>query len=114
MTTTAKPTVIDRREWTGPYGLTGVSAIVDHPAHGRLLLSEGYGGENTPAGGCVRWRHGLVVRLLGGDTFQSLADGRWNEYVSLMEAACGGHDDSRPILPWDGNAIEAMAKRCGL
>jgi hypothetical protein len=37
------------------YGFDGTRAIVDTAKHGRILIEDGYGGEDTMKGGCVRW-----------------------------------------------------------
>lgn len=51
-------TVVESRTVERDYGFNGTEAVLDHPKHGRVLLCDGYGGENTLAGGAVRWSHG--------------------------------------------------------
>ena len=101
------------RDEVREYGMGGMIAIVDHPAHGRLLIADGYGGEDQIRGGAVRWEHGMVAQLQPGDTLAHL-DADWNGKVTLMDAVRHGHDDSRPVLDWHGRAIAALARAAKL
>lgn len=106
--------LIEKREVTRDYGFDGIDAIVDHPTHGRLLIMDGFGGTDTLKGGAVRWEHGMAIKLQDGDTIDGLINGEWNDYTTLMGAVIAGHDDSRPILEWDGDMVESVAKSVGL
>ena len=96
------------------YGFDGTQAIVDHPEHGRLLLTDGFGGMGDLRGGAVRWEHGLVVKLLPGDTLDGLRDAPWNEFCDTFDAVIKGYDDSRPVLNWHGPVVAALAAQAGL
>lgn len=89
-------------------------AIVDHPEHGRLLIAQGYGGNNDLRGGAYRWEHGSLFSLRPGDTFARLEGGEWNDEVNLYQAVVHGHDESRPVLEWPGYMMAAMAESAGL
>lgn len=104
-----KAKIVEKRTVTGQYDIDFDQMIVDHPEHGRLFLSEGFGGLDSLEGGAYRWKHGLAIALKKDDTFDSLECGEWNEIFALYEAVMQGYDDSRPILPWSGYAIKALA-----
>lgn len=106
--------IIETQDVERDYGFRGTNAIVQHPAYGRLLLSDGYGGEGTLQGGAVRWQHGAAVKLLDGDTIASLKIEPWNDHMTLWEAVRSGCDDTRPMLLLDGHAMAAVAKAVGL
>lgn len=109
MTTTTKCTLIESTLVDADYGMLCRLAIVEHPKHGRLFLREGYGGEDSLAGGAIRWRHGLAIRIQPADTLESLQrdpDG----YLNMVQ----GFDVERPVLAWDGASVEAMAHAAGL
>jgi hypothetical protein len=103
---------LEARSVTRDYGFAGVEAIVE-TEHGLLLVCDGFGGMDTPAGGCVRWRHGMVVALQAGDTFASLA-APWNGTASVMDAAIRGYDPSRPVLDLEGKEIQKLADAANL
>lgn len=96
------------------YGFNGTQAIIDHPEHGRLMITDGFGGIDSLDGGAVRWRHGMVMQLHPGDTFDSLRDAPWNDYMDLFDAVIKGCDDSRPVLNWYGKTIGHLAAQVGL
>lgn len=104
----------EQDQLVGKYNQTQTVAVVEHPKHGRLLLMTGYGGEEDPAGGAHRWRHGMVVSLQPGDTLTSLRGEKWNDGTSLFDAVAMGMDDTRPIKDWSGHAMESFAKKAGL
>ena len=105
--------VVEAREVERDYGFTGNEVIVDHPKLGRLLVTDGFGGDpQGPNGMCVRWRHGVVVKLKPDDTFEIL-DGDWNEWLSILGAVLDGRDDERPIQLWDGPAIAGFMNKLG-
>jgi len=99
------------------YGFKGTQAIID-TKNGRLLIKDGYGGVDTLAGGCVRWRHGAAYALQPGDTFESMAakfGTCFGEDVSILSAVFEQADDARPYLPyWSGHAIAAVARKLGI
>lgn len=90
------------------------SAIIDHPQHGRLYITERFGGVDSLSGGAYRWRHGIVCRVQLTDTLESLRNGEHNEWTSTLDAMIHGHDTDRPLLPWGGSAIENLAKSAGV
>jgi hypothetical protein len=100
-------TIIEQQTRTGAYDLNYEVAIVEHPEHGRLLARAGFGGGNIE-GMTYRWRHGIVAALRDTDTLDSLHNNDWNEHTTEIEAICAGQDNDRPVLEWDGEAIEAM------
>lgn len=106
--------VIEQQFITRDYGFTGVRAVIEHPDHGRLLIEDGYGGENTLMGGAVRFIHGIVIRLKPGDNLAAMKAGSWNDCTNTLSAVLSGYDDERPILPWHGNQIDLIARKAGL
>ncbi len=107
-------TIIDKIDVTRDYGMPGTAAIIDHPAHGRMMLCDGFGGLDTLQGGAVRWRHGVAIKLQPADTFASLATTPWNDWMPLLQAVKSGYDDTRPVLDWRGDAVAATAASAGL
>ena len=102
-------TLIEKQTVLLEYGFKGTLAIVESPLLGKLLIADGYGGENTPRGGAVRWEHGRVAQLQPGDTLESLrAD------THSLSSVLNGYDYTRPLKNWDGWAIENVAKQAGL
>lgn len=108
-----KAQLIESRDVERDYGFTGCEAIVDHPTLGRILIVDGYGGENTPSGGCVRWRHGSIYQLLPDDDLDTLEDGRWNDSMSQLDAILYGIDESRPLHTGSVSILH-IAKSVGL
>lgn len=106
--------IVDVEHGRGSYDMQLKRAIIDHPEHGRLYLTQAFGGMDTLAGGAIRWRHGIACRLRPGDTLNSLRGEAWNDIVSRMEAMEHGYDDERPVLDWSGSAIESVARKAGL
>jgi len=102
--------IIEKIDVERDYGLIGTALVIDHEKHGRLLLNDGFGGIDTPAGGAVRWRHGMAVKLLPSDTIESLQSTPWNDYASTYDAVLAGHDKNRPVLDWTGDMVERLAK----
>ena len=109
-----KITVIETRSENGAYAMNCKSAIIDHPKHGRLYISQEFGGMHTLAGGKYRWSSGIVIKLLADDTFQSLSNKMYNETETVLNAATNACCDDRPILEWDGNMIDSVASAAGL
>lgn len=112
--TNASVTLIESQEVERDYGMRGCIAIVQHHKHGRILLSDGFGGMGTLAGGAVRWRHGFAAKLKDGDTIDSLFDTDWNDAMCLMSAVRAGIDPDRPMLEWEGHHIKQAAEAAGL
>jgi hypothetical protein len=106
-------TIIEKRKVERDFGFLGTDAIIDHEKHGRLLIRDGYGGENGMQGGAVRFQHGMVVKLCTSDTFADL-DKDWNEFTSVFDAVVNGYDTARPIKDWDGKMITKLAESLGL
>lgn len=98
--------LIQKRAVKRDYGFIGNEVIVDHPKHGRLLITDGYG-EDGLNGGSVRWKHGYAIKLLPNDTFESLEE-PWNDTETILSAAIRCYDPKRQILPWNGKIIEKM------
>lgn len=65
-----KPEVVETGTFAGRYDLPGRHALVDDPRHGRLYITEAYGGEGTLDGGAYRWRHGLAIKVPAGTTLE--------------------------------------------
>ena len=109
-----KINVIETRSVKRDYGFRGTEAIIDHPKHGRLLVVDGYGGTDSPRGGCVRWEHGKVIRLRDDDTCDDLETTKWNSQMSVLEAVLAGYDDTRPALLYHSKDMEELATTAGL
>lgn len=104
-----KTTLIAKRAAEGAYGFTTESMIIDTDAHGRLLITDAWGG-NEVVGQQYRWSQGFAIQLKSDDTYETLTM-PWNDIYSTLEVVLQGQDDSRKILDWSGHAIEAIAKR---
>lgn len=102
--------LVEMDRTAGAYGLGCIESIVDSLAHGRLYLRQGYGGESRPEGGAYRWRHGMACRVDADATLDSLR-------AELAEAwtLVGIHElPGVRVQPWDGLAVQAIAKSAGL
>jgi len=112
MDTRTQIAVVSQRTVQGLYDMTCKQVIIDHPGHGRCLLSEGFGGIDTIAGGAYRWQHGVAAKLLPDDTWDTLD--AWAGAISspsqLITVLLDGHDSDRPLLDWGGNTITAVAR----
>jgi len=104
-----KTTLIEKRAQKAQYDMTTESMILDTDTHGRLLITDGYGGDDVN-GYCYRWRHGLVIQLKADDTFDVL-DQQWNEWTDTINVVMTGNDPERQILDWSGYSIEKIATR---
>jgi len=93
------------------YGFKGTDAIVEANNGDRYLIRDGFGGIDTMAGGAVRWRHGMAVKLQPSDTIDSLKSEKWNDETSLWHAVVNGFDDNRPLVLIDPTN---MAKAAGI
>lgn len=112
--TQVKISLVDKINVTRDYGFDGVIAIVDHADHGRLLIEDGYGGEMSLDGGCVRWRHGSAYQLQADDTFETLNNLVFNNCISGLDVATKQLDQNRSWIDWDGHVVEKIAKLAGL
>ena len=88
-------------------------AIIDHPKHGRLYITQGFGGMDSLQGGMYRWSNGIAVQLMPDDTITSLS-AMHNETINILEAACRGYRDERQLVDWTGDMVAQVAKSCGL
>ena len=102
ITTANEVTVLEKRSVVRDYGIEGTEAIVIKDGE-KLLLTDGFGGQDDLRGGSVRWCHGMAVKLKAEDTFQIL-DAEFNVYL----------DPERPLLLLSGRQVEAIAKKAGL
>jgi hypothetical protein len=89
-------------------------AIIESADGQRIYLQQGYGGESQICGGCYRWRHGLAMEVLPGDTLTSLHTPDDMGNSPIMWATHGDAFEGRRILDWDGNVIQAVAGAVGL
>lgn len=106
-----KSKIIEKSSDSGAYDILCDSVIVDHPKHGRILITEGYGGDSLN-GYTYRWRHGTAVKLKPDDTFDTL-----KKEIEDMESAieCVVYVmDIRDDLAWDGKHIAKLAESLGL
>lgn len=105
--------VIEQRHIDRDYGFAGVLAIVDHDTLGRILITDGYGGESTVHGGAVRWRHGIACRVHAHDTIDALMRDNYDDCTSLQRAL-SGYDDTRPVIDISGDHLAQIAKSLNL
>lgn len=103
-------TVVEVDTQPGAYDFQRQRIVIDHPQHGRLLLSEGWGGSEVQ-GQCYRWCQGSVHRIQAEDTVASLRATSWNECMTGLDAVDLCVDDARPPLEWAESTIERMAER---
>lgn len=104
--------VIESAVRDGAYDMRYVEAIIQHPKHRRLYLCEGWGGGNLK-GEAYRWKHGVVAKLEGGDTLESLGEPVNDAFYTLREDITT-FGNMRQVFTWSGNAVEALADACGL
>ena len=100
--------IIEKETNKAEYDMDCVSMIVENENGERYLMQEGFGGMDTMAGGAIRWRHGLIIKIKAGETFSTF-EKEWNESATLRDAMLRGYDDERPILDWSGTIIEKIA-----
>lgn len=108
-----KAIIISQRDIKHDYDTVGTEYIINHPKHGLILLTTGFGGIDTPSGGAVRFRHGMVISLRLGDNFDSF-NRLWNDTTSNYLAMTQGYDDARSVLNWSSAMIENLAKSLDL
>ena len=99
----------EKKTAEGVYAMIITSIIIDTDKHGRVLLSEGFGGMGSINGGMYRWRHGIAISLKPDDTMEKLESMEWHDGMSYLNAIYYGLDDDRPILEWPGYLIEKVA-----
>jgi hypothetical protein len=105
-----KTKLVEKRSIKGRYDFKTASMILDTDTMGRILIVDGWGGDDIN-GFCYRWRHGLAIQLQIGDTFDILSSTPWNDTMSRWDAVRQGCDPDRRILDFNGFAIAAIAKR---
>lgn len=94
-----KNVLVDSITWEGDYGFERTAAIIDHKKHGRILITDGFGGMDQLCGGMVRWSHGMAIKLQPMDaSIDELENKMWNYHMTLLEAILAGQDETRPIL----------------
>lgn len=99
--------IVEVREEEGMYGFDTTTMIIDTKKHGRVLITDGWGGDDL-SGYCYRWIHGIAVQLKDDDDFDVL-DADWNDWTTTLGATLEGADPERPILQWTGYAINKLA-----
>lgn len=104
-----KTTLVEKRTEIGAYDMDYNMIIIDTDKHGRILLTDGFGGMDSIDGGMYLWRHGLAIKLQPGDTLEKLENMDWNTETSYLDAVLHGIDNERPILNWPGYLIEKVA-----
>lgn len=102
--------IVESRTLRGAYNIPYDEMIVDHPKHGRLYLSEGFGG-GTCEGQTYRWRHGFAAKIKSDDTFADLDRYQSDEDpMPIRIALAGGYPTpGRELLDWDGFIVKRVA-----
>ncbi len=98
--------IIESNSIDGQYGISREEMIVDHPTHGRLYITQGYGGEDALSGGCERWRHGMVIKIGDDDTILSLKNRIWNDGMNYYDAMTMGLYGK--IFNWNGHVWQNL------
>lgn len=107
--------LIEKRDVERCYGFRGTEAIIESEKYGKLLVMDGYGGENTMAGGAVRWRHGLAIKLKKEDTLDTLNDPFGDDGLSPIMRLIGGYGyEGRKILELEGKSLVLLASSVGI
>lgn len=118
-TNAAKATLIEERAVKGAYDMSYTEAIVDHPKHGRIYISEGWGSDKLGSE-CYRWSHGWIISIPADADFAWLdGDSRWEDcgieitrLAALREALAV---DGCELMHWfNGWAIRQLAESVGL
>ena len=94
----------------GIYDLPCTEMIVQLTDGRRIYLSEGFGGMSSLEGGQYRWRHGVAIAIQVTDTLESLHTDTKEYNCHSYERMMAGYDETRPILDWDGNVIDRVAR----
>lgn len=76
--------------------------MLEHPFAGPVLLSQGYGAKG------YSWEHGFGIKVLFGDTPDSLQCTMWNSECSILDKALQGGDPQRPLLWWSSEEVRAL------
>lgn len=105
--------IIEKRVVNGEYGFLKQQIIIDIEKHGRMLVSEGFGG-NSLDGQLISYRHGFAVSLKPTDTFEALdeliSEDNW---LTKLDCAIQGFDSNRQLQEWDGHVIEKLIDDLG-
>jgi len=105
MKTKAQNELIEEFSRRGAYDMLQTLAIVDHHTHGRVLISQGFGGMDSLEGGTYRWKHGYVVKVSSTDTIEHL----------LAYGDAGFQNvDLLDRIDWPGHVISKVAESVGL
>lgn len=102
------PKIIEQTIVEGLYGLNCEVFIVESANHGRLLVSQGFGGGDVE-GQTYRWRHGTVAQLKAATAFADLFE-PWNDDTQTLSAVLRGYDETQPVLNWSGHQIDALVE----
>ena len=100
--------LVEKDNILGVYDFLQSIMIVDTDKHGRILLVEGFAG-NDIEGQMYRWKHGLAISIHNEDTLESLRAEKWNEYYTGYQVVTLCQDNDRPCLHWDGFVIDKLA-----
>ena len=98
--------LIEKVHRKGSYDIDVTIAIIETAAQERVLLTEGYGGDDLN-GYTYRWDHGMAVKLLPNDTLEQIQTAGINNILR-------GDDTARPVLDWPGYAVRKTAESVGL
>jgi hypothetical protein len=100
---TAKTCLVEKSSCKGAYDMYQDRILIDHASLGRILISEGFGG-NGVEGETYRFKHGMALRVPADATIASL---------DKEEEAYGPLSYVYEILDWDGAVIQAIAESHG-
>jgi hypothetical protein len=95
-----KTTMIERDSKRGAYDLICERMILDHASLGRILISEGFGGMDSLAGGAYRYRHGMALRVPSTASLEGL---------DREQASVGPLHEIYEVLDWDGAVLQCIA-----
>ena len=109
-----KTRLIEKNIFDGAYGFSVIEAIIESEKYGKLLIMQGYGGEGTMAGGAMRWRHGMAIKLEESDTIGSLNEPGGEDGLSRLERTVGGFGGDLDILELNGKSIIALSASAGV
>lgn len=92
--------IVETDSARGAYEFKREFCLLDHPKHGRLYVTEGFGGMDSIDGGQYRWRHGAAAKV-PADTTLAEVEIAGSEGVYVRGEPCR-------YLPLSGNEIDAM------